>query len=827
MPGFFADIIVPKPVGDVFTYHVPDDMAATLRTGMRVIVPFGGRKYYTGIVEGVHTRAPRGYEARDIVSVPDTEPVLRHPQLKLWRWMADYYMCAPGDVMRAALPAGLKVESETNVEVNPDTEECFAELRLTANETCIWQYLSVNGRTQIHKLGKELEIGNIMPAVNRMIEKGAVVVSERLVERFNKKTERCVRLLVPKGDSDALHSAFAAVKKSARQEKLLQTLMAMSGFTKTGTDEPQPVLQSELLEKADANVTILKGLITKGLAERTTRVVSRFAYNGPDGGPLPVLSPAQSKALDEIHKSFKDKAVTLLHGVTSSGKTEIYIHLIDYVLQQGRQALFLVPEIALTTQLTVRLQKVFGNRVIISHSRFNDSQRVEIWQRVLHDAEPCVVIGARSSVFLPFGRLGLVIVDEEHENSYKQMDPTPRYNGRDTAIVLATMHGAKVLLGSATPSVETYFKATTGKYGLVSLAERYAGMRLPDVQVVDMQRARLRRETDGAFATTSLARVRQTVADRRQAIIFHNRRGYAPVARCEHCGYTPRCEHCDVTLTFHKRLGRLVCHYCGNMYDMPPTCPVCKEPQLSIIGYGTERIEDNMETQLPDMRLLRMDLDTTRNKDDYSTLIDTFSAGRADVLIGTQMVTKGLDFDNVSTVVVLDADSVISYPDFRSTERAFNMLEQVSGRAGRRDRPGTVIIQTRTPEHPVLGFVTAHNYTGFYAHELEERRRYCYPPFARIIYIYIKNENRYVADDIAATYAATLRGLLGNRVFGPQEPMVSRVQNLFIRRIMLKVEPQASPTQLRALLKQVYDYMHQQKGRDMRRTVVYYDVDPQ
>lgn len=827
MPGFFADIIVPKPVGDVFTYRVPDDMASTLRTGMRVVVPFGGRKYYTGIIENVHTNAPRDYEARDIVSVPDNEPVLRHPQIKLWRWISDYYMCALGDVMRAALPAGLKIESETNVEINPDCEDCIIELGLSQSEMTVWQYLCTNGRSQVQKLGKELHISNIMPMINRMIEKGSVIISERLVERFSKKTERCVRLLLHKGDTEALHTAFAAVKRSGKQEKLLQTLIAMSGYAGAGSDEPDLVLQSELLAKSECNAAILKALISKGIAERATRVVSRFAYNGPDGGPLPVLSPAQDVALGQIHKSFKDKAVTLLHGVTSSGKTEVYIHLIDFVLKQGRQVLMLVPEIALTTQLTVRLQRVFGHRVIISHSRFNDSQRVEIWQRVLHDSEPCVVIGARSSVFLPFGRLGLVIVDEEHESSYKQMDPAPRYNGRDTAIMLATMHGAKVLLGSATPSVETYYKARAGKYGLVTLGERYAGMQLPTVEIVDMGRARLRKEVEGAFATSALSAVRQAVSDGRQAIIFHNRRGYAPVARCAHCGYVPRCQHCDVSLTYHRHLGRLICHYCAATYQMPQVCPVCKEPQLDVIGYGTERVEDNLETQLPDVRLLRMDLDTTRNKDDYTTLIDAFSAGQADVLVGTQMVTKGLDFDAVSTVVVLDADSVISYPDFRSAERAFNMLEQVAGRAGRKDTCGRVIIQSRTPDHPILGFVTAHNYNGFYEHELAERQKYCYPPFSRVIYIYIKNENRYVVDDIAAAYSATLRNLLGNRVFGPQEPMVSRVQNMYIRRIMLKVEPQASPKQLRSLLKQVFDYMHQQKGRDMRRTVVYYDVDPQ
>lgn len=819
----YAQVLVPVPVGDSFTYLVPEPMVPLIQSGMRVIVPFGKGKFYTGIVESIHNHPPRGYEVKAIVHIPDSKPVVRHPQLNMWRWMSDYYLCSPGDVMRAALPAGLKIESESNVEVNPDMEADEAAAVLTEKELTIWQTLESKGRLSVTKLEKETGVKGLTARVSRMVEKGAIIVSEKLVERFRAKTETFVRLLVPRGDNEAMRKAFEAVHGARRQEQMLQTLMALSKFTAV-TGKPEAVSRSALLEKCGGTTPILQALAKKGLVEVYKKQVSRFGFEGQEQGELPQLTQTQQSALGDIHKSFIDHNVTLLHGVTSSGKTEIYMHLIDYVMQQGRQALLLVPEIALTTQLTKRLQKVFGRRVIIYHSRFSDNERVEIWQRMLRSNEPCVVIGARSSVFLPFARLGLVIVDEEHESSYKQFDPAPRYNGRDCGILLASMHGAKALLGSATPSVETYWKATNGKYGLVTLTERYGNMQLPQVRVVDMNVARNRRLVTGPFANETVDAIRCVVSKDRQAIVFHNRRGYAPVATCRQCGFTPKCEHCDVSLTYHRRLDRLVCHYCTASYALPEVCPVCGTPSLTILGYGTERLEENLEEALPGMRLLRMDLDTTRNKDSYSQIIDSFSERKADVLIGTQMVTKGLDFDAVGIVVVLDADAVISYPDFRSAERAFNMLEQVAGRAGRKDEAGEVIVQTRTPDHPVVQHVLTHNYGAFYALELQQRRQYFYPPFSRLIYVYIKHKDPRVADDLARCYADDLRRQLGNRVTGPQEPVVGRVQNLYIRRIMLKIEPAVSMKQIRGILREVYTGMF--RNRDMRAAVVYYDVDP-
>lgn len=819
----YADVILPVPLEATFTYHIPAGLQGRFTVGMRVIVPFGPRKFYTGIVEAIHDREPQDFQVKDVAGVLDAKPIVRHPQLKLWRWISEYYLCSIGDVMRAALPSGLKVESETNVECNPDITAEEASSVLSDRELAVWQILDHNGKMDLLSLAKESGIKNVGAMVNRMLEKGAVVISERMVERFKPKKEHYVRLTLKRGDVEAMREAFAKVHRARRQEQMLQTLVEMSGHTQRGKD-PVEVRKADLIEKCNATSETVRALVQKDLVEEYTREVSRFRYEGRAGNPLPVLSIAQNTALNEIHGSFREKSVTLLHGVTSSGKTEIYMHLIDFVLKQGKQVLYLVPEIALTTQLTVRLQKIFGPKVVIYHSRFSDAERVEVWQKILNKAEPCVVIGARSSVFLPFAQLGLVIVDEEHEPSYKQYDPAPRYNGRDTAIVLANMHGAKTLLGSATPSIETYYKAQTGKYGLVTLSERFAGAKLPEIEIVDMQKERLRKSVNGPFAASTLKNIKETISRGKQVILFQNRRGYAPVARCRHCSYVPKCEQCDVSLTYHQRIRKLVCHYCSKEYAKPDICPVCKEPGLEIVGYGTERVEESIDEQLKNVRVLRMDLDTTRNKDNYSNIIDAFSNGKADVLVGTQMVTKGLDFAGVQTVAVMDADAIISYPDFRSAERAFNMLEQVGGRAGRADDAGRVIVQTRTPDHPVIRFMQTHNFEEFYKTELEERRKYNYPPFSRVIYLYLRHRDAKKLDEVAQRYADELKVLLGNRVFGPQEPLVARVQNLYIRRIMLKVEQNASMKQIKEILRAVYVKMH--KNLCMRGVIVHYDVDP-
>lgn len=818
----YAEVILPLPLFGTFTYSIPTTLEGKAVVGHRVIVPFGRKKYYTGIIESITPVAPEGFEVKDISSVLDPWPVVKHPQLKLWEWIAEYYLCTAGDVYKAAVPAGLKVESETFIELNPDYEE-MPDARMTDREAIIMQSLDHNGKMTPAEISKKTGLNSIESTISSMVERRMLIIAEKLIERYRPKKETLVRLAVDRNDNEAMHKVFDAVKGAKKQEMMLITLL--DNLNKRQQQQlPPEVPRQHLLEQSGLSPAILAALASKGIVEIFTREINRFNYTGTEQGELPKLSAPQSEALDSIHRMFIDKNVTLLHGVTSSGKTEIYIHLIDYILKKGSQALYLVPEIALTTQLTRRLQKVFGKRVIIYHSKFSDNERVDIWKRMLHDPSPCVVIGARSSLFLPFSRLGLVIVDEEHESSYKQFDPAPRYNARDCAIVLASMHGAKTLLGSATPAIETYYKALNGRYGLVTLSERYEGVQLPLIEIVDLNDERRRGRISGPMSARLAMMSREAVKGGEQVILFHNRRGFAPVVVCKQCGYVPKCQNCDVSLTYHRKAGEMVCHYCGATYKLPTICPACKEPAIEVYGYGTERIEEIAESSFPGARIMRMDLDTTRNKDSYLNIINDFSLGKADILVGTQMVTKGLDFERVSLVGILNADNLINFPDFRASERAFNMLEQVAGRAGRRNKRGLVIVQTSQPAHPILSYLQAHNYEGFYEHELEERRRYGYPPFTRVINIYLKHRDEDLLIRAAAGYAETLRHLFGNRILGPDEPHIARIQSLYIRKIMLKVEIQASMSKVKAILRSVYEA--QMADKSLRSLVVYYDVDP-
>lgn len=818
----YAEVILPLPLFGTFTYSIPTTLEGKAAVGHRVIVPFGRKKYYTGIIESITPVAPEGFEVKDISSVLDPWPVVKHPQLKLWEWIAEYYLCTAGDVYKAAVPAGLKVESETFIELNPDYEE-MPDARMTDREAIIMQSLDHNGKMTPAEISKKTGLNSIESTISSMVERRMLIIAEKLIERYRPKKETLVRLAVDRNDNEAMHKVFDAVKGAKKQEMMLITLL--DNLNKRQQQQlPPEVPRQHLLEQSGLSPAILAALASKGIVEIFTREINRFNYTGTEQGELPKLSAPQSEALDSIHRMFIDKNVTLLHGVTSSGKTEIYIHLIDYILKKGSQALYLVPEIALTTQLTRRLQKVFGKRVIIYHSKFSDNERVDIWKRMLHDPSPCVVIGARSSLFLPFSRLGLVIVDEEHESSYKQFDPAPRYNARDCAIVLASMHGAKTLLGSATPAIETYYKALNGRYGLVTLSERYEGVQLPLIEIVDLNDERRRGRISGPMSARLAMMSREAVKGGEQVILFHNRRGFAPVVVCKQCGYVPKCQNCDVSLTYHRKAGEMVCHYCGATYKLPTICPACKEPAIEVYGYGTERIEEIAESSFPGARIMRMDLDTTRNKDSYLNIINDFSLGKADILVGTQMVTKGLDFERVSLVGILNADNLINFPDFRASERAFNMLEQVAGRAGRRNKRGLVIVQTSQPAHPILSYLQTHNYEGFYEHELEERRRYGYPPFTRVINIYLKHRDEDLLIKAAAGYAETLRHLFGNRILGPDEPHIARIQSLYIRKIMLKVEIQASMSKVKAILRSVYEA--QMADKSLRSLVVYYDVDP-
>lgn len=825
---FYADVLLPLPIAGTFSYRVPQMLSDRVRPGYRVIVPFGTRKFYTGIVVSVGNTPPDGgFEVKELVSTLDDAPIVRRPQLQLWDWVADYYLCSAGDVFKAALPAALKVESETFIERNPDFDT--GDAVLSERETVILQVLDHEAkRMRISEIERATGFTNVGAIATAMLEKEAVIISEKLVERYTSRTVPYIRIALPKDDSDALRAAFEKVGKSSqiKQQQAFQALIEMSGFMRRDT-QPREVSQNELLERTGLTRQVLKQIADKGLVEFYKKEINRFSFNGVVTGDLPKLSEVQSKALGEIHRSWLEKEVTLLHGVTSSGKTEIYMHLIDFVLRQRRQALMLVPEIALTTQLTKRLQRVFGEKVVIYHSKFSDNERVDIYRKILAGSDPVVVVGARSAIFLPFSSLGLVIVDEEHESSYKQQDPAPRYNGRDTAMVLARMHGAKTLLGSATPAIDTYYKALSGRYGLVKLTQRYSGVELPEIRLVDTTKARRQGLMKGALAAETATIIRNAVSDgSSQAIIFLNRRGYAPVATCKMCAYTPKCEHCDVSLTYHKGIDRLVCHYCGAVYPLPPVCPACREPAMEIFGYGTERMADEVTACFGDVSTLRMDLDTTRNKDGYENIINEFSQGRGRILVGTQMVTKGLDFGNVRAVAIVNSDALVNQPDFRASERAFNMMSQVAGRAGRRDTQGLVAIQTRCPDHPIFPYIMAHDYEGFYEEEVAQRRKFNYPPFTRVIYIYLKHRDRRAVDELAIAYGQRLRQLFGNRVAGPEEPAVGRIQTLYIRKLMLKIEVAASMKKVKEIMRDTLVEMRTSGMQAAKTAIVYYDVDP-
>lgn len=815
---------MPLPVKDTFTYAVPADMEAGIGVGARVLVPFGSRKSYTAIVARLHHVQPEGFETKEIAQLLDARAVTRAPQLQLWQWLAGYYLCSVGEVYKAAVPAGLKIESETFVSVNADYEETAAE-PLSERERAVLTFAAQRPRVQLSEISRATGIKNVVQLCSRLVSHGAVRVADRVVDNYRPLTETLVTLPpdISHGDNDALERLFALTGKAPKREALLLAWLRLSDWMLPGA--PKDVRKDQLLKSADATAGVLKACCDKGIFAIVQRPVNRFAAERAALEPAPALTAGQQQAYDAIVESMASHGVTLLHGVTSSGKTSIYVRLILDTLARGQQALYLVPEIALTTQLTQRLQRVLGSRLLIYHSKFSDNERVDIWQRLLTTAEPLVVIGVRSAVFLPFARLGMVIVDEEHDSSYKQQDPAPRYNGRDVAIVLASLHGAKTLLGSATPAIDTYHKATTGHFGLVSLTQRYEGLQLPVMQVVDTKLARRKHEMNGLLSPTLVAHCRRALADSRQVILFQNRRGYAPMVRCSQCAWTPKCENCDVTLTYHKHIRTLSCHYCGYSLTLPTVCPVCGQATIDILGYGTERIEDDIDKVFPGEKIARMDLDTTRSKNSYDRIIDDFSHHRHNILVGTQMVTKGLDFDAVSVVGILNADTMTAFPDFRSNERAFCMMEQVAGRAGRKGAQGRVVVQTSDPDHHVIQLLAKHDYLGFYRREVADREKFGYPPFSRIINIYLKHRDENDLIEVSASYSNLLRQVFGSRVLGPEAPLVSRVKTLYIRQITLKMETSASMQKVKDLLRQLQVRLLASDPRAAR-MMLYYDVDP-
>lgn len=815
----YAEVILPLAVQGTFTYLVPEEMQCDISRGSRVYVPFGPRKLYTGIVADLHTNTPK-FKVKPIASLLDGTSILRHPQLKFWQWIADYYLCTLGEVYRAAVPTGLKVESETNLSLNKaiDLEEIGQTL--TPAETELLNEVIVADHVRMSDLDRERSHATTARYVSRMLQKGIIVADEKATSSYKAKTIAIVSACNDVKNHEWLHQAFDAVTTATKQERLLISFLEL-----IKNQAVPEVTREELLTKAKVSPGILKAICDKGILKVEKRKINRFdAKPGNKPVELPPLSPLQREALRQIDEQWREKNVVLLRGITGSGKTEIYCHAILSALEAGHQVLYLVPEISLTTQLTDRLRKVFGNRLLVYHSKFSDSERVDIWRKLLHSHEPMVILGVRSSVFLPFAKIGLVVVDEEHEASYKQYDPAPRYNARDAAIMLAHLHGAKTLLGSATPAIDTYYKAQTGKFGLVELLERYQGAQLPDVTVVDMLDSRKRRLTDGLLANPVAENLRHTIKRGRQAIMFQNRRGFAPLIQCTQCGWQPKCQYCDVSMVYHKSIDVMSCHYCGYQMHLPRLCPACGQNSVRIGGYGTERIAEHLHSHFPEARVSRMDLDTTRNKDAYQEIIEDFAGHNTDILIGTQMVSKGLDFANVSMVGVVNADSLLHFPDFRANERAFNMLVQVAGRAGRRNEQGQVFIQTSDAANPLLKFISSQDYSGYYEYELEQRRRFGYPPFTKIIMLYVKHREEAEAARRATRYAGELQKVFGTRVLGPAKPSVARISNYYIQTIMLKIEAVASMIKVKKLLFEIYSRMA--ADRSFRNAQVYYDVDP-
>ena len=771
----YVEVILPLPLEGTFTYGVPDTLLEKVVPGVRLLVPFGKIKTCIGICSVAPTDQPcKGdtdgvVEYKSILSVLDDTPVLLPQQLQLWQWIADYYMSPLGDVYKAALPSGLKAED------------------------------AYKPRTEVYVcLGKQF-----------------------------------------RGERE-LHIALDSLSRAAKQQNLLTTYLQLSGIADTpelatidaaqSTDNAdcklKTVSQEELMNESHCTAAVLRGLIEKRILQTYRKEVGRLnnSYGEVQPNAIHPLNEAQSTAYDKLLLQMMSHNVTLLHGVTSSGKTEIYIHLILKALQEHKQVLYLLPEIALTVQMTDRLRRVLGNKLGIYHSRYNDDERVEIWKKQLSSTPYDVVLGARSAVFLPFQRLGLVIVDEEHETSFKQQDPAPRYHARSTAIVLAQMYGAKTLLGTATPSAESYRNAQLGKYGLVTLSQRYKDIQLPAIEVVDVKDLRRRKMMSGLFSPHLLAAVREALQRGEQAILFQNRRGFAPMVECHVCGWVPRCPNCDVSLTHHKNMNLLTCHYCGYTERVPEQCPSCESKDIKGRGYGTEKIEDEIMNLFPDARVARMDLDTTRTKNAYERLITDFSAGKTNLLIGTQMVSKGLDFDRVSVVGILDADNMLNYPDFRAYEHAFTMMAQVSGRAGRKGKQGRVILQTKSPELPVIHQVVRHDYAAFYASLLEERAAFRYPPFFHLIYIYLKHRNDDTVNSASLELGSRLREIFGDRVLGPDKPSVARVKTLHIRKIILKLENGIDYKLAKQYLRTMKDAMMKEKRYGA--LTIYYDIDP-
>ena len=781
MPNFI-EVILPIPIQKTFTYSVTEEEANFLQIGMRVAVPFGKSKMYSALVLNIHQTRPTLYEAKEIHQILDETPLVNKQQLQHWQWISEYYMCSLGDVYRASLSSAFLLESETIINKN----QSFIDTTiLKDDEFLIFEALEHQSHLTIHQVADILGKKKVMPIVNELLKKSAITIKEEIYEQYKPKLVKYVRLHPDYNSDDSLEKLLEQLSRAKKQRETVLTFFQLSTLNK-------PIKAKFLEESAGVSSSILKSLVDKNIFEFYHIQTDRIQFKGATNS-LKTLNEFQEKALSEIKEIFTKKEVILLHGITSSGKTEVYTKLIQEVLDQGKQVLFLLPEIALTTQIITRLQFYFGDQISVFHSKYSMNERVEVWNNLLENkTKTQIILGARSSIFLPFSNLGLIIVDEEHETSYKQFEPSPRYNARDAAVILGKIHNAKVLLGSATPSLESFFNSQQKKYGFVELNRRYGNVLLPKIELIDAKEKHRKKEMKGHFSDRLLKLIQEALNEKEQVILFQNRRGFSPVVECTTCGVSPQCPNCDVSLTYHKFKHELRCHYCNYQRAMPNNCDACGSNSLDHKGFGTEQIELELRALFPDHTIGRMDLDTTRGKHGYQKIIGAFEAREIDVLVGTQMLSKGLDFDNVSLVGIINADSMLNFPDFRAHERAYQMMVQVSGRAGRNKKQGNVAIQTFNPYHQILQQVAATNYTEMYNEQLQERWQYKYPPYYRLIKITLKHRDYNNVDNGINWLAKALQNSFGEFVLGPTAPAVSRIRNQYIKNIVIKIPPKQS-----------------------------------
>ena len=783
--ALYADVIFPLALQQLFTYSVPKNLHSKVKQGIRVEVQFGQKKNYAAIILKLHSNPPLHFKTKEIINVIDDEPIVTNLQIEFWNWIAEYYMCSAGEVMKAALPSGLKLESETYIIFN----KLFTKFQnLTDSENSLLEYIQKKKHLRYVDLAKVKFQKNLLTIVKSLYEKDAIILDETLKPGFKPKEEIFIRFTREAQNENYLNKFADTLSKAKKQQNLIFEYIRLSGiFEKASSNE---VKKKDLLESANSNNSILQKLIQRKIFENYTKDISRLEKFPIKTKEMPILTGPQLKALEEIEKALHSKETVLFHGVTSSGKTEIYIHLIQKEIDAGKQVLYLLPEIAVTSQIINRLRSYFGNKVGVYHSKFSDNERVEIWNNLNKRNSDSfrIILGVRSSVFLPFSDLGLIIVDEEHEPSFKQNDPAPRYHARDCATMLSRLYNAKTLLGTATPSIESYFNALNGKYILVELKERYRGLKLPEYKIINLRVARKKKPSNTFFSNELLGQIKNCLDQSKQVILFQNRRGFSTFIMCPECGWIPRCRQCDVTLTYHKHINKLVCHYCNSSQLLPDRCKKCGNEKLQTMGFGTEKLEEELSIYFPKAAIERMDLDSTRSKYSYDRIIKAFENRQIDILVGTQMITKGLDFDHVGVVGIINADLMFNFPDFRAFERSFQLILQAGGRAGRQNERGLVIVQTFDPGHPVIKFIVKNEFQKFYVTQLEERVQFIYPPAYRLIELKIRHRKVEICVDASNKLVKDLKEILGENVLGPDTPVVSKIQNFHLRVILVKID---------------------------------------